>query len=207
MNSCWVIVLSLLNEMEGWRLLCQLPSSSSLLSTSQLRCVLILFSISNSPFLGWSQWDRCKNAMVSVKLINEKRYSLQSSEWAGGVKSSMLTVKQLQPAISFITEVFEIFNFGIQFLLVANFRVLPVILILLSSRFWTDLSEIGLKKGIISLSNAETRVKVLFAVSRTSWRFVNSQAVPAGCQHHNWGLYSFYIFSGVWFYTLYIICH
>ena len=68
-----------------------------------------------------------------------KRFSLQSSEWSGVVDSSMLTVKQLQPAISFITEVFAIFNFGIQFIFV------DLTLFELISTFWALPLSAGFK--------------------------------------------------------------
>ena len=82
-----------------------------------------------------------------------KRYSLQSSEWDGVVDSSMLTVKQLQPAISFITEVFAILNFGIQFIFdsqISHFAI-DFDFIVISFLNWSQWDRP--KNDIVSLSN------------------------------------------------------
>ena len=75
------------------------------------------------------------------------------------------------------------------------------------SRFWTDLIILGWFQhfGYLGLcftdlthfSQIEKFNEQFFAVCQTNWRgeelFVICQAAPAGCQHHNRGMWLFYL--------------
>ena len=81
----------------------------------------------------------------------------------------VLTVKQLQPAVSFKTEVFAIFDFGIQFIFdsqISHFAI-DFDFIVISFLNWSQWDRS--KNAIVSLSNKWTPVEVLLAVFQTSW--------------------------------------
>ena len=140
---------------------------------------------------------------------------LQSVKQTGGVKSSLSFAKQLQPAVSITTEVcdYSIYEFSL--------IIIPQLCILYNSTHaklgWSQWDRTQLKPrtylniiagrfsfclclcftNLTHFSQIEKFNEQLFAVRQTNWRgeelYVIRQAAPAGCQHHNRGMWLFYL--------------